>query len=134
MTPIDAHRNLINAIIDSKPMVGAYSFQGNDYTRFPARMEFIEETLQLVKKEADKVNEGHWIIGSPLLLELSNDWAERFGTVAKKLQEGQRFAPESIRSSKASNGLDPKLYNVLADGWHHTPIAEPLAPMPDDTF
>lgn len=131
MTPTEAHQELIRAISKSPPTLGRLvGIELEMNSHYPEGADAVGVVVDLAQKlPKKKETQNLWQLSSPSLLAAHEDWAERFGKVAQKLQAGARFAPTEIKGKPVKNDLDPALHNVLADGWHHQPITQPL-----DTF
>lgn len=126
--PKRAHEALIDAIMHAPPtvaeLVGVKQEQNSYY---PDGSDAVIEVVNLANKiPKNKKQQKLWQAGSISLKQWHENWATRFGLVASKLQAGARFAPSEIKGKAVKNDLDPALHNVLADGWHHQPITQPL--------
>lgn len=126
----DAHEALIDAIMRAPKYVADLNPGMRPHNAiWPDGADAVFEVIRLASQvPLPKEYSRLWKQGSQLLHDWHANWAERFGTVAQKLQAGARFAPSEVKGKAPENKLDPALHNVLADGWHHQPITQPLEP------
>lgn len=126
----EAHAALVDAIMHAPKYVATMSPDNRPINAiWPEGAEAVFEVIGMAQRIPQPKEHGRiWRQDSVALRNWHSNWAERFGTVAQKLQAGARFAPSEVKGKVPENKLDPALHNVLADGWHHQPITQPLEP------
>lgn len=126
----DAHEALVNAIMQAPKYIADMTPDNRPINAiWPNGSETVFEVVHLAQSVPQPPEFSRlWKQGSQPLRNWHANWAERFGIVASKLQAGARFAPSEVKGKVVENKLDPALHNVLADGWHHQPITQPLEP------
>lgn len=126
---LKAHEELIDAIMNAPKMMNTLMPPQMLNTYWPNGVDAVMEVVRLAEAAPERPDRKKlWKIGSEGLQIVHDTWATKFSLVAQKLQAGARFAPSEIRVSTTNNKLDPDLFNVLPDGWHHQPITEALEP------
>lgn len=126
---LDAHTALIHAIVQAPRVLNSFDLKSEQNGVWPTGVDALMEVINLTDRVPQHPDHKKlWKVGSQTLLLWHQTWATKFGLVAQKLQIGARFAPSEIKANTNGNKLDPALHNVLADGWHHQPITQPLEP------
>lgn len=116
------------AIMISMPVTGIWQVWPK-HSNSPTGSSAIEEMLFTIQAMKENQPLEPYDAANPRLMEEQASWTEAFLQAIELKKTQDRFAPVK-RKGKGEQALDPALHNVLPDGWHHTPVTQPLEAMP----